>query len=337
MHNNSFTLKILLNFLALILFTVLSCGQTTGTNVNDTTTGTSLASSLTPLNSESANNSEMTSRGLSDLEAKEKQADFHDFSKSAYDLEKPDQICNLPKELLEISALGFDLDSRKLVTVNDEKADYYQLDIENCKVIDKYDFGKNDDYEGIEAVDGIVYVVKSNGDIFTINRNTTFQSQEYETPLSKDNDVEGLGYDPVRNELLLACKGAPHIDKKTKYKKSKAVYAFDLDSKMLNEEPKFLIKDEDLEKRLEDFSPSGIAKHPITGEYYILSSIGRLLIVCDEAGDIRNVHFLKPKMFAQPEGICFSPEGTMYISNEGRSLVARILVFEYDTNNKGTK
>ena len=78
---------------------------------------------------------------------------------------------------------------------------------------------------------------------------------------------------------------------------------------------------------MESFAPSGIAKHPVTGFYYVLSSVGRLLVICDDAGNLEHVHFLKSKVFIQPEGICFAPDGTMFISNEGRSLVGKVMRF----------
>jgi uncharacterized protein YjiK len=37
---------------------------------------------------------------------------------------------------------------------------------------------------------------------------------------------------------------------------------------------------------------------------------------------------LRSKVHAQPEGICFSPDGTLYISNEGDGGDATILQFE---------
>ena len=268
---------------------------------------------------------------------------------SKYNLAKPNYICNLPKELLEISALSYDEFSNKLVTVNDEKANIYLLDIKNCEVADKQDFGKKGDYEGIEKVGQTTYVVNSKGDIYRINPSISDKSQIYKSPLSSSNDVEGLGYDKNKNELILACKGAPFLDKKTKVKKTKAFYSFNLSSKELDKTPKFVIKDKELatffkkmkkkglskkakkklENRLESFSPSGIAKHPINNNYYVLSSVGKLLIVVDEQGEIQHIHFLESKTFSQPEGICFAPDGTLFISNEGRSLVAKILVFEY--------
>ena len=44
-------------------------------------------------------------------------------------------------------------------------------------------------------------------------------------------------------------------------------------------------------------------------------------------GKVQDVKELDPKLFRQPEGICFSPIGDMYISNEGQGGKGYILKF----------
>ena len=77
-----------------------------------------------------------------------------------------------------------------------------------------------------------------------------------------------------------------------------------------------------------NFRPSAIAIHPLTDEIYITSSVGKLLVVLDREGLISDVHALNPALFRQPEGICFSPEGDLYISNEGKEGKGYILKFK---------
>lgn len=264
-----------------------------------------------------------------------------------YNMEAPSSICKLPPELLEISALTYNLKNGKLLAVNDEKPDVYEIDIQKCQVEKQFDFGKKGDYEGIEIVDKICYILKSSGSInlYDIKGKSTLSI--IKTALSELNDVEGLGYNPKQKELILACKGAPQLDGHQKLKDAKAFYAFDLTKMELIESPKFLITDEELIsfvqnkitidlskkkkekllKRVASFSPSAIAKHPYDETFFILSSVGKLLFVVDNNGILQDVQFLDEDIFIQPEGICFSPEGTLYISNEGKSLVANILTF----------
>lgn len=74
--------------------------------------------------------------------------------------------------------------------------------------------------------------------------------------------------------------------------------------------------------------PSGIAVHPVTGEFYIISAVGNILMVVNRNNEIVHLEKLIPKLYKQPEGICFSPDGkTLYISNEGKQKQANILIF----------
>jgi hypothetical protein len=76
------------------------------------------------------------------------------------------------------------------------------------------------------------------------------------------------------------------------------------------------------------FQPSGIAIHPRSEEIYIISSVGKLLIILNREGKVLDVKEFDPAIFRQPEGICFSPEGDMYISNEGQGGKGYVLKFK---------
>ena len=216
---------------------------------------------------------------------------------------------------------------------------------EDGKIENEIDFGKNADYEGIEIVGDIIYVVKSNGNIYPYDLKKEKDGEVIKTPLRQENDIEGLGYDSKSNRLLLACKGSPNLEEHEKLKKTKTVYAYDLNGEQFIEEPVLLIKDDELEemvkaqygntglskkklekleKRAEDISPSAIAVHPGSGHYYVLSTVGKVMAVYGKNKKLREVLMLDEDIHAQPEGICFAPDGTMYVSNEGRGLVARI-------------
>jgi len=163
------------------------------------------------------------------------------------------------------------------------------------------------------------------------------------------NDVEGLGYDPKKSELIFACKGSPNLKGHKKYKHSKAYYTYNIETKKFNEEPKFVLDDDQLidfvsekmkgneisksklkklKKRIKEFSPSAIAKHPKENHFCIISSVGKSLVVCDDDGFVLDIVFLNPDIHSQPEGITFDSDGRIYISNEGLSLVAKIYQFD---------
>ena len=270
----------------------------------------------------------------------------------AYDLERQDAKYKLPDYLEEISGLSY-IGKEKIACVQDEKAMIYVLNLDQEKIVKEYDFGKDADYEDIAVVDKTAYVLRNDGDIYRIRdyRKKDRDTKKFETPLREKNDTEGLAYDPLTSSLLVACKGSPSIDKDRPYEGYKAIYAFDLNREELIEEPRFLIdldrldsyKDQNafskfslrVAKRLRliesetSFQPSGLAIHPIYGDIYIISSVGKLLIILDRHGKVQDVKELNPVKFRQPEGICFSPSGDMYISNEGQGGKGYILKFEF--------
>lgn len=320
-----------------IITAISSCGMNTQ---NENASNKLTKATLLPISASKSNPVQ---------EDKENPTTSHPSFSWKYNLMSADYSCNLPPSLIEISALGF-IDDETLIAVNDEKANLYFLDNSSCEVNEKIDFGKNGDYEGVEHANGVVYILKSNGNVYPYDLNSKTTLSPIKSALKTVNDVEGLAYDYDRGLLVLACKGSSDLIDYSKTKDVKAFYGVDIQGKKLLEEPlwviednqliqfyeEFLIDDTKSEKaikklkgRLTSFSPSGIAKHPIDGSFYIVSSVGKLLIVCTDQGIIQHVEFLDDSMFRQPEGIAFTSKGAMYISNEGKSFFGKIQGFEY--------
>ncbi len=270
-----------------------------------------------------------------------------------YELTNPSKKLKLPHYLDEISGISY-IEHEKLACIQDEEGTIYIFDCEEEKVTEKYKFGKDRDYEDIEIIDTTAYILQSNGNILKIEN---FHKKDpgvkrYKTFLSRENDTEGLAFDYESNSLLIACKGSPHLDERnTAFKGKKAIYKFDLNNKRLSAEPVYTIdigylkeaKGIDTGKKYsinskisidllegdETFQPSGIAIHPLTRDIYIVSSVGKMLIVLNQKGAIIAAKRLSKRIFKQPEGICFSPAGDLFISNESKDGRANILKFEY--------
>jgi hypothetical protein len=68
-----------------------------------------------------------------------------------------------------------------------------------------------------------------------------------------------------------------------------------------------------------------------------LSSAGQLLVIADTKGRVEEVYPLNPDKFPQAEGITFAPNGTMYISNEGKYGHPTLLMFPYNGKNQATR
>ncbi|MFT6866290.1 MAG: hypothetical protein ACJA08_001121 [Cyclobacteriaceae bacterium] len=262
-----------------------------------------------------------------------------DHLKVTYDLLDPLEKHFLPYALTEISGLTY-LKSGRLLCVEDERGKVYEYDLGKREVVKTEKFWDSGDYEGIEIVDSKAYVLESDGDIYSFDylRNDASKTKKFETRLTSENNTEGLAYDPTSNSLLIACKAKGNI--KGQDQKGKGIYSFELESKRFNEEAVFDIRIKDIINFIEDnreitlreksleFKPSGIAINPVDDLIYIISSAGKLMIVLSREGKIKGTYPLDPKIFTQPEGICFAPNGDLYISSEGRGAKGYILEFK---------
>lgn len=268
-----------------------------------------------------------------------------------YSLDKPKSVWQLPDELREISGLSFYGDST-LAAIQDEDARIYLLNSSSGKLLSVYDFGKKGDFEGIEIVGTTAWALKSNGELFRVEQFDQARPvvTKYSTPLSDANNAEGLTYYSETNSLLIACKGKPGLKKGEKYEGYKAIYSFGLDELIMDTNPEYLIdlsvieafrsqgairefyikttKKTGLISDALFFEPSGIAIHPQSNYLYVISHTAKLLLVLNREGEILDIQKLNPTLFNQPEGICFSPDGTLYISNEGGKGQGSILKFK---------
>ncbi|RMG78131.1 MAG: hypothetical protein D6714_18575 [Bacteroidetes bacterium] len=268
-----------------------------------------------------------------------------------YDFEHPDATFELPDSLNEISGLTRTKDGAGLYAVNDEEGKVFRINKTTGVVESSFVFRDAGDYEGIEMAGDRLFVVKSSGTLYEI-KNPGQPDQEvikYKFFLTKENNVEGLAYDPGNNRLLLSCKGVGGVGEA--FRMTRSVFAFDLGRRVLLEKPALTVSatgchhylgncghNEHLDQLKEvfadddqfKFSPSAIAIHPITDEIYMLSSRGKVLLILNRAGEILHIEKLNKNIHPQPEGLCFDDDGTLYLSNERKKAkTATLHVFRY--------
>ncbi|PAP76285.1 SdiA-regulated domain-containing protein [Rubrivirga marina] len=247
-----------------------------------------------------------------------------------YRLDAPDAVLELPAELQEISGLTV-LPSGRLGAVQDETGTVFEVDPATGAIVDRLDFEGAGDFEGVELVPGdAVWALRSDGDLYRLARDSTGAPtvRRIETPLRNRNDTEGLAYDAAGGRLLIACKEWPGEDPDTgdNYADVRTLYAFDLDTETLSERPVV-----SLPRALVDgavnFRPSALAVHPTTGHLYILSSVRTAIAVVDMDGEVLGVLDFPPGLVAQPEGLAFTADGTLYVASEGGAGPGRLVRF----------
>lgn len=235
----------------------------------------------------------------------------------------------MPEILHEVSGIAY-LSKSQMAAVQDEKGIIYIYNLVTKKIDREIEFGKNGDYEGITMLGNKAYILRSDAYIFEIEDITAKEPvvKEYELPLKGDYDFEGITYDKKFNRLLLAFKD----ENPEKEKDYKTIFQFDLQQKKLLDEPVYKITyDNPLFKELRNFKtdkvfkPSEIGIHPKTGDIYILDGKSSQLLILDSNWKEKQLYVFDPNVFNQPEGMTFSPEGKIYISNEGGFSPANIL------------
>jgi len=254
-----------------------------------------------------------------------------------YEFSRPDEKHILGIELEEISGLSWN-GNNSLACIQDENGVIYIYDLGKKKVKKRIQFKSSGDFEGIEKIGKWFYVLKSNGKIYKVPEGSKGHEEVevLKTPFEQKNDLEGLGLSGSGKNLVLAIKGEGLIGKKEP--KGKGIFKFDLGKEKLQKDPIFsiskkminqLFASEKSERKNDGIGISGIAFHPIEGNYYLISSVGKFLIVVSPKGKLLSYVKLPRKLFKQPEGICFDPKGNLYISNEAREGAANILFFSY--------
>ena len=233
---------------------------------------------------------------------------------------------DLPSTLKEVSGIVY-IDNQRFACIQDEAGTIYIYNQAANKIEKEIPFAGPGDFEDLALVGNTAWALRADGKLYEVDMKATKQSaKEYSTSLTVEDNVEGLAYDQVNNRLLLAVKDEEPADKSYK-----GIYAFDLNSKTFVKEPAYRI---DLdhkvfdksagEKKSKQIRPSGIGIHPVTKEVYVTDGPNKRLLIMDNSGNIKSLLELG-KDFEQAEGITFSPQGNVYISNEGNKQPANIL------------
>ncbi len=253
-----------------------------------------------------------------------------------YDLSSPQKKWVLPDNLSEISGNTW-IDKNHLLVIEDLHPNLYLVRLDDKAVIEKTipfgpETGDKFDIEDVTTANGTAYALWSHGGVYKINNwNDKPQVDKVKTFLKKGNNTEGICYDPVSKNLLIACKNESDVEDEKK--STRSVYMFDINSGSLQDAPFLLLHKKDFKNVTDqkvDFYPSAIAVHPVTHDIYILSTKDtKCLAQYSYKGELKSVQFIDKDLMAQPEGLCFSPDGTLYISTEGKNGTPPY-IFQFD-------
>jgi len=241
-----------------------------------------------------------------------------------YALNTPQKFV-MPASLQEISGIAFYKGNPDTVYAEqDEEGKVFYLKPGDHHAL-AYKFGKHGDYEDIAISNDFVLLLKSNGHLYTfpfadLQQEGTEQVVEWKDLLPK-GEYEAMYADEASRLIYILCKNCPDENDQ----KMAKGYILQLNAQgQLSQQGSFAIDvnavDKVLETKKSAFRPSALAQNPRTKEWYIIASIGKVLVVTDSNWKVTAVYNLNPALYIQPEGIAFDKNNNLYISNEGGDL-----------------
>jgi len=242
-----------------------------------------------------------------------------------YDLSKPDKF-NMPESLLEISGIAFYHDKSDTVySIQDEDGRVFRQAWDKKKQKHTV-FAEKGDYEDLAILNETVIVLDSDGSLFVfpfkqLQQEEVNDAKKFKKILPK-GEYESIYADQQTNQVYLLCKNCK--DDKKDQNMSGSIFTYDpvkndlISSGSFTMDLSQLIKDEQILKT--GLKASALTRDPHTGEWYILSSVNKLLIVATPDWKVKSVHRLNSSIFNQPEGLAFDDQMNLYISNEGDEL-----------------
>jgi len=234
----------------------------------------------------------------------------------------------LPSELDEISGLSW-IAPNTFACVQDEDGVLYIYNTTSKSITNSIEFAGSGDYEGLSIVNKDAYIMRSDGTLYEVldYASPNKKIKVFETGFSSKHNMETLTYNPDTKQLVTAPKDVDLEDQEFK-----TLYTIDLETKQLTDSPllKIDMNDEAFDdfskkKARKTFNPSDVAIHPITKDIYVLEGKNPKLVIFNTKGVVKKVIPFNENQFPQPEGITFSPEGTLYISNEAYKGSATLL------------
>lgn len=242
-------------------------------------------------------------------------------SPKGYDLNKPQKFI-LPQSLEEVSGITFyHGNADTIYAEQDEEGVLFYLRPGDTRA-GRCKFGRHGDYEDVAIAGDQVVILRSNGNLYTFPFNEVQQEEAVHVTVNEgllpDGEYEGMYADEQKQLLYILCKQG------CTGKTTKGFIFQLLPDGTITQKGEFFINVKDIESRTKGkkikFHPAALAFNSHTAEWYIISSVNKILVITDPAWKVKGVYKLNPALYSQPEGIAFDNKGNLYISNEGNEL-----------------
>jgi len=234
--------------------------------------------------------------------------------------EKGEATYNLPSELTEVSGLAA-AGPGSVFTHDDEYAIVYEFRLRDGHILRSFALGQptiEGDFEGIAAADGQVFLVTSDGLIYSAKPGENGKRvpyRVYDSGVGPRCEVEGLSQAPAAGELLLLCKRLRNDPDDTRLE----IYRWRIGADRAEQQPFLSLPLETLlaENERAEFRPSGIEWDPATQQLVVVSARNRIVLYLDPSGKLIERKRLSGERHPKTEGIAILPDGSLVLADEG--------------------
>lgn len=148
-------------------------------------------------------------------------------SPEGYDLNNPFKE-DLPTALDEISGIVYLPTDSAIFAISDESGHLFKYYPQSAKPLEKWKITGNSDFEDLQLIDSVFYLISSKGDItsakFIVPDSISVQTFEFKE--KGKFEFESSFLNPGKNELTIICKNCSSDDKN-----SVSAWDFNLDTK----------------------------------------------------------------------------------------------------------
>ncbi len=254
-------------------------------------------------------------------------------SPEGYDFTKP-VTYKMPAELAEISGVAFAPGQKDMAyAIQDEDGKLFYWKNGSPESTQQVNFGKHGDYEDLGITNNFAIILRSDGILFNFPlqevKEGSVKSVKEWKDLIPGGEYEGMYVDNESNDIYILCKSCG-VDKKAGTVSGYILHLDDQGTPALTGNFKINTQEVPGLKSKGGLKPSALTYNKQTGEWYLLSSIQKILIIADKTWKPKQVVHLNPSLFPQPEGIAFDIDNNLYISNEaGNTAEGTVLKFVF--------
>lgn len=236
----------------------------------------------------------------------------------------------MPPELREISGLALTPDG--LVLAHDDNvARVYALDPKTGIVIKSFslDGAPRGDFEAITIAGTDIYLLQSKGKLFKFKEGADGQEVPYsvfDTGLGKECEFESMTFEPEGSQLLLACKR--FLGRKPPHELLIYRVPMPLGGSSKISSLAIPISDVVGSTGWKNFHPSDMAVDPSTGNYVIIASREKGLVVVTPDGEVVRSEPL-PGDHNQAEGVAITRDSILIVSDEATHKPAAVTLYRW--------